>query len=197
MEKDLLQFVKLSTSSGISEAKLNEEIGNSGVLTGAGRYFLEASERFNINEIYLLAHAKLETGNGSSTLAKGVLVKEVDGKAVEPKVVYNMFGIAAFDRSPLKSGSEYAYKMGWDTVKKSIIGGAEWISKQYVNHATHQQDTLYKMRWNPLNPGSHQYATDIGWAYKQTHTLNTLVEVSQKYDLHLNFDVPVYNVLKT
>lgn len=193
LDKDLLQFLKLSGSSGIDEARLNQEIGNSGVLTGKGNVFLEASQRYNINEIYLLAHAKLETGNGSSSLAKGILVSEVDGKPVTPKVVYNMYGIAAFDSSPIKSGSEYAYKMGWDTVDKAILGGAEWISKQYVNHATHKQDTLYKMRWNPLDPGVHQYATDIGWAYKQTHTLNTLVEVSQRYNLHLNFDIPVYN----
>lgn len=193
LQKDLLQFLKLSVSSGIDEATLNQEIGNSGVLTGKGNVFLNASQRYSINEIYLLAHAKLETGNGSSTLARGIRVTEVDGKPVTPKVVYNMFGIGAFDSSPLKSGSEYAYKMGWDTVDKAIMGGAEWISRQYVNHPTHKQDTLYKMRWNPLSPGDHQYATDIGWAYKQTHTLNTLVEVSQKYDLHLNFDVPVYN----
>lgn len=192
MEKDLLQFVKLSGSSGISESKLNEELGKSGVLSGMGSVFMQASQRYNINEIYLLGHAKLETGNGSSSLATGVRVTHVDGKPVTPKVVYNMFGIGAFDSSPLKSGSEYAYKMGWDTVEKSIMGGAEWISRQYVNHPTHGQDTLYKMRWNPLNPGAHQYATDIGWASKQTHTLNTLVEVSQKYNLHLNFDVPVY-----
>ncbi|GAB2480791.1 hypothetical protein GCM10008929_03010 [Alkalibacterium psychrotolerans] len=193
LDKNLLQFLKLSGSSGIDEARLNQEIGNSGVLTGKGHVFLEASQRYNINEIYLLAHAKLETGNGSSALAKGILVSEVDGKPVTPKVVYNMYGIAAFDNSPLKSGSEYAYKMGWDTVDKAILGGAEWISNQYVNHPTHKQDTLYKMRWNPLNPGVHQYATDIGWAYKQTHTLNTLVEISQRYNLHLNFDIPVYN----
>ncbi|WP_411841593.1 hypothetical protein, partial [Staphylococcus equorum] len=24
--------------------------------------------------------------------------------------------------------------------------------------------TLYKMRWNPENPGEHQYATDVRWA---------------------------------
>ena len=26
------------------------------------------------------------------------------------------------------------------------------------------QNTLYSMRWNPKNPGEHQYATDIKWA---------------------------------
>ena len=34
--------------------------------------------------------------------------------------------------------------------------------------ATHMpkagQNTLYKMRWNPAHPGTHQYATDIDWA---------------------------------
>ena len=30
---------------------------------------------------------------------------------------------------------------------------------------THQ-NTLYSMRWNPKNPGEHQYATDIKWAEK-------------------------------
>ena len=193
IDRNLLQFLKLSSPSSIGVVELNEELINSGILKDTGSAFIEASERFNINEIYLMAHAKLETGNGTSRLATGVMVSEVDGEAVEPKFVYNMYGIAAYDNSPLKSGSEYAYKMGWDTVEKSIIGGAEWISRQYVNHATHKQDTLYKMRWNPSNPGAHQYATDIGWAVKQTSSLNTLVELSQRHNLTLQFDIPVYN----
>lgn len=192
LDNGLLQFLKLSGSSGISVDDLNKELGKSGILSGLGHVFKEASEKYNINEIYLLGHSKLETGSGFSDLAKGILVEEVDGQAVEPKVVYNMFGIGAFDSSPVKSGSEYAYKMGWDTVEASIIGGAEWISERYVNNSTHKQDTLYKMRWNPVNPGNHQYATDIGWAYKQTHTLNQLIEFSNKYDLQLRFDIPIY-----
>ena len=100
MNKDLLQFLKLSGSSGISTEKINDEIGNSGVLSNMGYAFIEASKKYNINEIYLLSHAKLETGNGSSSLATGIRVTHVDGKPVTPKVVYNMFGIGAYDSSP-------------------------------------------------------------------------------------------------
>lgn len=192
INRDALQFLILSGSAGISVNDLNKELAGKGILENQGAAFIEASRRHNINEIYLLAHALLETGNGRSELATGILVSEVDGKPVEPKVVYNMFGIGAFDATAKRSGSEYAYKQGWDTPEKSIIGGAEWISRQYVNHPTYKQDTLYKMRWNPSTPGVHQYATDIGWASKQTRSLEYIVELSQKYNFVLRFDIPKF-----
>lgn len=191
--ESMLQFLSLSNSSGISRDVMNAELTGKGILENKGHVFLEASKKYNVNEIYLLSHALLETGNGSSRLATGVEVSEVDGKPVTPKKVYNMFGIAAFDNSPLKSGSEYAYKQGWDTPEKAIMGGAEWIASRYVNNPSHRQDTLYKMRWNPTNPTAHQYATDIGWAVKQTHTLDFLVEISLRNNLVLKFDIPIYN----
>ncbi|MGY0204270.1 hypothetical protein ACW7EJ_12280, partial [Acinetobacter soli] len=43
--------------------------------------------------------------------------------------------------------------------------------ENYVNHPTYKQTTLYKMRFNPDRPGVHQYATDIGWALKQTRRI--------------------------
>ena len=45
---------------------------------------------------------------------------------------------------------------------KAIYGGADFIHKHFLSHE--DQDTLYSMRWNPKNPGEHQYATDIKWA---------------------------------
>ncbi|MDN6294656.1 MAG: SH3 domain-containing protein, partial [Alkalibacterium sp.] len=192
INRSALQFLKLSGSSGISAADLNEELTGKGILEGTGESFRLASKYHNINEVYLMAHARHESGNGTSKLSTGVLVSEVDGVAVKPRVVYNMYGIYAFDNSALKSGSEYAYKQGWFTPEDAIIGGAKWISSRYINHETHQQDTLYKMRWNPAKPGVHQYATHIAWSEIQTSTLNTLVELSQKYNLNLHFDIPKY-----
>ena len=63
-----------------------------------------------------------------------------------------------------------AYNAGWTTPELAVVGGAAFIGNGYVSKG---QDTLYKMRWNPQfasNNGyaSHQYATDIAWAYKQT-----------------------------
>ena len=117
----------------------------------------------------------------------------VKGESVEPQVVYNMFGIGAYDRDPLKSGSERAYEEGWFTPEKAIIGGAKWIAGHYINNLDYQQDTLYKMRWNPKMPGVHQYATDVGWAYKQTRVMDMVAEISERNNsIILRFDVPVY-----
>ncbi|THG90931.1 hypothetical protein AJ85_08150, partial [Alkalihalobacillus alcalophilus ATCC 27647 = CGMCC 1.3604] len=188
--RDYLQFLQLSRSAGTSATELNKALTGKGVLAGTGAAFKTASETHSINEIYLIAHALLETGHGQSTLAKGIRVTEVGGKAVEPKVVYNMFGIGAFDGVAERAGAEYAYNAGWDTPEKAIIGGARFIGQSYINHPTHKQDTLYKMRWNPGSPATHQYATDIGWAVKQVSLMDQLYNQMNNYTMY--FDVPKY-----
>ena len=187
----MFQFLVLSGSAGVTAQDLNGILQGKGILQNTGQAFIEAGKKNNINEIYLVSHALLETGNGGSRLATGILVDQVDGVAVEPRVVYNMFGIGAHDRDPIRLGSEYAYKQGWFTPQKSIIDGAHWISAMYVNNPTYRQDTLYKMRWNPQTPGIHQYATDIGWAAKQTYRIKQLYDQCKTYTLR--FDIPSYN----
>jgi mannosyl-glycoprotein endo-beta-N-acetylglucosaminidase len=189
--KEYFQFLLLSESTGIPVHDLNNKIlANKGILAGKGQAFIEAGLKYHINEIYLISHALLETGNGTSALAKGVLVDKVDGKPVEPKKVYNMYGIAAYDSCPITCGAEYAYKQGWFTPEAAIIGGAEYIASKYINNPTYKQDTLYEMRWNPANPGIHQYATDIGWAVKQVRSISQLYDLLDHYTLI--FDVPLY-----
>jgi mannosyl-glycoprotein endo-beta-N-acetylglucosaminidase len=188
---DYFQFLVLSQNAGISASDLNSRIlENKGILKGTGQAFIQASMLYSINEIYLLSHALLETGNGSSKLANGILVSSVDGKPVAPKIVYNMFGIGAVDRCPESCGAETAYKNGWFTPEAAIIGGAQFISSKYVNNPLYKQDTLYKMRWNPGTAGTHQYATDIGWAGKQVVNIKKLYDSLDRYTLY--FDVPVY-----
>ncbi|WP_111645036.1 SH3 domain-containing protein [Paranoxybacillus vitaminiphilus] len=189
--KEYFQFLVLSESAGIPVNDLNNKIlANKGILAGKGQAFIEAGLKYHMNEIYLISHALLETGNGTSALANGVLVDKVDGKPVEPKKVYNMYGISAYDHCPVTCGAEYAYKQGWFTPEAAIIGGAEYIASQYINNPAYKQDTLYKMRWNPANPGTHQYATDIGWAVKQVRNISQLYDLLDHYTLI--FDVPVY-----
>src|SRR5699024_4287995 len=62
---DFLQFLVLSQSSGITVMDLNKELENAGILRGMGSVFQKASLEANINELYLIAHALLETGNGT------------------------------------------------------------------------------------------------------------------------------------
>nr|WP_243122204.1 LysM peptidoglycan-binding domain-containing protein [Clostridium thermarum] len=184
------QFLVLNYTSGITASDLNSILAGKGVLEGKGAVFLQAAVTYDVSPIYLVSHALLETGNGSTALAKGITVSTVDGVSVTPKVVYNMFGIGAYDINPDKYGSQYAYKQNWFSVDAAINGGAKWISAQYINNIHYRQNTLYKMRWNPSSPGTHQYSTDVAWAYNQTYNIKRLVD--KLSNANLVFDIPKY-----
>ena len=184
-------FMKLNYVDGIPMSVINEVIQGRGILSGKGNAFLEGAKKYNVNVMYLLSHARLETGNGTSTLSNGVLVTEVDGVPVEPRVVYNMYGVGAIDSDPLRGGSEYAYKQGWFTPELAIAEGASWISKNYINSTKYNQNTLYKMRWNMSSTsiGWHQYASDIAWAEKQARIMAPYLE---KCGVAFEFDIPTF-----
>ena len=52
------------------------------------------------------------------------------------------------------------------------MGGAKWISTNYI-HRANPQNTLYKMRFNLGENMTHQYATDIEWARKQASRIKS------------------------
>ncbi|MGW8959974.1 N-acetylglucosaminidase [Paenibacillus sp. NPDC055715] len=174
------QFLDLSASGGISEEAMKSYLMDKGILAGKEKIYLDAAEQHNISEVYLAAHSALETGNGTSILAKGILY---NGKRV-----YNMYGIGAFDSGPNTGGKKMAYEMEWFTPEKAIEGGAEWISKKYIHNFQNKQNTLYKMRWSPDKPGHHQYATDVRWAMTQTKK----IKFSNFQNAKWKFDIPVY-----
>ena len=177
------QFLDLSRPSGVSAESLNSFLADKGIMRGMGQAFIDASVQYGVNEVYLVAHACLETGNGTSQLSNGV---EVNGVTV-----YNLFGIAAYDNSALSSGSQKAYREGWTSVESAIKGGAKWISKYYINSEDGRQNTLYKMLWNPETPGEHEYATDIGWAIKQAVNMEKIFQYLP--DATFSYDIPVYS----
>ncbi|WP_141433537.1 SH3 domain-containing protein [Bacillus sp. 03113] len=182
---DSFQFLKLSKATNLNATEVNDRIlTGKGILEGKADPFIAAGNLLGINEMYLISHSLLETGNGSSTLANGV---QINGRTV-----YNMYGIGAYDGDAIATGAQYAYQAGWFTPEAAIIGGASFISKGYI-HAG--QDTIYKMRWNPngaitTGKATHQYATDIGWASKQVNQIYNLYSLLNSYDLSL--DIPKY-----
>ncbi|TGS40493.1 autolysin [bacterium M00.F.Ca.ET.180.01.1.1] len=181
------QFLRLDKSQNISGTDLDKLLVGKGILEGQGEAFSEAAKTYNINEVYLVSHALLETGNGTSKLANGGDV--VNNKVVTngAKKYYNMFGIGAVDKDPVKQGFATAKNNGWDTVKKAIVGGAKFIANSYINQG---QNTLYKMRWNPDNPGVHQYATDVAWASHNATRIKGFYDSMNKLGKY--FDVNTY-----
>lgn len=181
------QFLRLDKAQNINATDLNKLLVGKGILEGQGAAFSQAAKENNINEVYLISHALLETGNGTSTLANGGNV--VNNKVVtnQPTKYYNMFGIGAVDHDAVKQGFITAKNNGWDSVKKAIVGGAQFIASSYINQG---QNTLYKMRWNPDNPGVHQYATDVAWAKHNATRIKSFYDSMDKVGKY--FDVNTY-----
>src|SRR5699024_913856 len=122
------QFLRLDKSQNISGTDLDKLLVGKGILEGQGEAFSEAAKTYNINEVYLVSHALLETGNGTSKLANGGDV--VNNKFVTNSIkkYYNMLGIGAVDKDTVKQGFATAKNNGWDTVKKAIVGSAKFIA---------------------------------------------------------------------
>ncbi|HCV7894513.1 glucosaminidase domain-containing protein [Staphylococcus aureus] len=152
------QMLNLGKYQGVSVSALNKILKGKGTLDGQGKAFAEACKKNNINEIYLIAHAFLESGYGTSNFASGRYG------------AYNYFGIGAFDNDP-DYAMKFAKNKGWTSPAKAIMGGASFVRKDYINKG---QNTLYRIRWNPKNPATHQYATAIEWCQHQASTIAKL-----------------------
>jgi len=136
----------LGVWSPISETELNAYINsvapsNSPFRNNAS-VFIKAGQESGLDPRYILAHAALESGWGTSKISRDK---------------NNYFGIGAFDSSPYSSA--YSFNSG---LAAGIIGGAKWISNNYYN-SSYGQKTLNQMR---NNGGVHEYATDPEWHNK-------------------------------
>ena len=102
-----------------------------------------------------------------------------------------MYGIGAYDGNANLWGAQLAYANKWFTVEDAIVGGAKWISLNYINRASSPQNTLFRMRWNFTENMGHQYATDIQWAYKQANRIKVQLD-NMGVTSALKFNIPVF-----
>ena len=177
----------INSMVGASEASY----GVTSKFRGAGKYFIEAAKKWQVNEVYLLCHAALESAWGCSPFAQGT-ISGYNG-------YYNFFGISCYDTNPTV-GAAYAKSQGWDTVEKAINGAARWISVGigssggYIN-ANYAQNTLYLMKWNLNSSGfTHEYATGRTWAVGIARIMGKVYDYLDipMENTGLRFQVPVY-----
>ena len=124
--------------------------------------FVRAGAEANVSAIYLAVKARGEIGTGATKNASGYTLKKEDGGGT----YYNFFNIGAYGGdNPNYNGILYARDEGWDTSYKALLGGAQFIARSYIARG---QDTQYLQRFNltSTNTYSHQYATDITYAYQ-------------------------------
>ena len=165
------------------------------------------------------AHSVLrETGYGTSILSQGKAIttvvsgssvvrdssgnvtgfKTVNGKyitsTISKKMVYNLYGIKAYDSNPQLCGFSYAYYQGWTSVDAAIYGAAKYVSQDYIHNQTYHQNTLYKFRYNPnINYLWHEYATDPSYAKQIATIMYDQFRSVYRSDVSFTYDKPHFN----
>ena len=111
------------------------------------------------------------------------------------KGYYNYFNINAYYSDGIDAvtnGLIYAKSQGWDTRTESILDGAAFYAKQYINN---NQNTQYLKKFNVMNGlsnvATHQYMTNVRGAADEAATLKK--GYASVIDTALTFNIPVYN----
>lgn len=142
-----------------------------------------------VSPFHLAARVYQEQGNGTSPLISGTY-PGYEG-------YYNYFNIGASGNTNelvYGNGLTYAKNHGWDNAEKSIRGGADVISANYIKMG---QDTLYLQKFN-VNPNggypvySHQYMQNILAPTSEGKKIKKLYETAGALDNSFVFKVPVF-----
>ena len=104
---------------------------------------------------------------------------------------YNFFNFAASGSDVVGNGIAYAKKQGWDTVYKSILGGAQGYYNGYLKYG---QDTYFYKDYNVINGDfNHQYAQG---AYDQIGSAAFLRNaISDDHNATMVLRIPVYTTM--
>lgn len=117
--RDGYQFIDLRTQSPVTAQQINDYIAQyvntynkKSVLTGKGQAFINAGKKYNVNPLYLAAHAILESAYGTSKIALGK---------------NNLFGFGAYDATP------YIAAYRFNSVEDCINYIAQEMKATYLN----------------------------------------------------------------
>ena len=153
-------------------------------------YYMEAAQSYNVSPIHLASRTRQEIGDTTAVISGDWF--EYNGRGYSG--LYNAYNIGAYSGyDNWKRGLIYAnggedggekstyYGRPWNSLRKAIIGGAEFISDGYINN---NQYTEYLQKFNVNNGqsqvGVHQYMTNVR---------APLGEASSTYSTYRNFDM--------
>lgn len=155
--------------------------------------FMDAGATSGASPYFLASRCKQEVGAYGSGATKGTY-PGYEG-------YYNFYNIGAFDGGDaLAKGLEWAktgdaYGKPWTSPYKSIVGGAKYIAKNYINVG---QNTLYFQKFNVVPTSSsnlylHQYMTNVQAPYSEGRTTRTAYNNYGILNDEIVFYIPVYN----
>lgn len=202
--KNIFTFESLSYESSFQNSGIVDKIlGNSFMPNLYKKYssnpytdaFIEAAGTYNVSPIHLASRILQEQGiNGSST---GL------GTYKEYENIFNFYNIKAVGNDPSvallwakggASGTLTSYGRPWDSPYKSIIGGAKFLSEDYISIG---QNTLYFEKFDVSRSNghyTHQYMQNLTAPLTEgVTTYSSYSSINGLLDEALVFIIPVYN----
>lgn len=154
---------------------------------------MEAAKKSGVSPYHLASSIVQEIGSKTPS-------QIISGTYPGYEGLYNYYNWGAYvsgGRSAIENGLIYAktpanpekYLRPWNTRYKSIVGGAIKLGEDYINRG---QNTGYYKKFNPLNPGVHQYMTHVLAAKLEGARVSNAYTQEMKSTMSFVFTIPVY-----
>ena len=204
-ERHIFQFISSKYEPNIHKKEDLQGMLDGTFMEGKIKNIPEADKNKDNTYAGIIMEAAEISGVSPYTLASMILMEQgidgrggsISGNIKGYKGYYNYFNIGAYpttsEPDSVINGLKYAKKMGWNTIRKSIIDGAVWYGSDYVNKG---QYTQYLKKFNVMNGmgsvATHQYMTNVRGAYDE----GSFIYDAYEKILHsspLVFKIPVYS----
>lgn len=188
-DANIFQYLLLSNDKNITKAQVKtmaskiSYLNTDEIVTA----IYDAAQELNINPFYIIGKILQEQGSNGSVMCAG------NGYKGQYVGYYNLFNVGASgqgEANVILNGLKYAYDKGWNTPKKSIIGGIGLI-KNYINRG---QDTLYYQKFNVTYSPYYvnQYAQNLFDSQSIASTLKGAYKDANLLDGSFTFEIPLY-----
>ncbi len=179
------------TGSDGSEQSESTVTSNSTVTRNYSEILMDAAAQSGVNPYVLASMILQEQGTGTSGSISGT-VSGYEGYYNYYNIgAYAANGMTAVQRGLWYASQEGSYMRPWNSVEKSIIGGAVYYGETFTNAG---QDTFYLKKFNVQgdNLYKHQYMTNVEAAASEGAKLARAYTDDMKTQT-LVFKIPIYN----
>jgi len=161
---------------------------------------MNAAKKAGISPYHLASRIVQEQGNRTEP---GVMIA---GTYPGYEGYYNYLNVGASgngEAEVIKNGLQYAKDKGWDSPEKSIIGGAEFLAKDWISKG---QSSLYLQKFDVVGTNSdqlysHQYQQNIQAPESECASIKKsyldLGGFDSNSGVKINFIIPVYRNMPT
>lgn len=200
-EKTIFMFENLGYDSETQTPDVVKSVFGSGKFSGDvyTDAFMAAAASYNVSPVHLASRVKQEVGVNGNKATSG---EEFTWNNKKYSGYYNFYNIGAYGSDPLTRGLAYAagllgntaYGVPWNSIEKSIGGGAKFIANGYISKG---QYTLYFQKFN-VSPTSsyskytHQYMTNVNAPTAEAISTYSSYSSANQLNTAYTFAIPIY-----